>query len=159
MTARTSCSSNCLVLVAAALALLGGCGDSGTKNEATLSDYINGIAVPPAPDAATNAATLAGVDTDQNGTRDDIDRRVATEFGTEPSTLAIAQQHAQRLNAVILAPGDATRAAYLNAFRCLQDETLLNRLSAQSLATLDTTERRRAFAQAMRGLVITTEGC
>jgi hypothetical protein len=42
---------------------------------------INGIAVPPMPNSRENNATLLGVDVDQNGIRDDIDRKIAEAYG------------------------------------------------------------------------------
>jgi hypothetical protein len=47
------------------------------------SDTINSIAVPPEPDAAANNATLAGVDSNSNGVRDDVERSVATVLSSK----------------------------------------------------------------------------
>lgn len=41
------------------------------------SEMINGISVPPEPDPTINNATLAGVDSNQNGVRDDVERVIA----------------------------------------------------------------------------------
>lgn len=40
-------------------------------------EVINGITVPPEPPAAANNATLAGIDVNGNGVRDDVERQVA----------------------------------------------------------------------------------
>ena len=48
-----------------------------TKN----SQVINGIAVPPEPPTAVNNSTLAGVDSNNNGVRDDVERVIAKQFG------------------------------------------------------------------------------
>lgn len=45
---------------------------------------INGHAVPPMPDPKQNNATVAGVDSDNNGIRDDLDRYIAEHFGNDP---------------------------------------------------------------------------
>lgn len=45
------------------------------------SERINGILVPPEPDESENNRTIAGVDRDKNGVRDDLDRWAATKFG------------------------------------------------------------------------------
>jgi len=145
-------------MVATAM-LLGACADSGSSPDPAATEVINGVAVPLMPDAATNAATLAGTDADGNGVRDDLDRRIATEFGADAQMLALAREHARRLHAAIVTPGEAARQAYLDTFRCLQDEPLLMRLSDQTRATLDTAQRRGAFAKAMRRLTVSTEGC
>jgi hypothetical protein len=147
------------IAVVMAAGVMAACGGSGSPQGSAPGESINGVLVPPAPDAVTNAATLAGVDTDANGIRDDIDRRIASEFGADLSAAALARDHARRLHAAVITPGNSAREAYVGTIRCLQDETLLQRLSDQTLATLDTPERRSAFARAMRGLVLSSEGC
>ncbi len=54
-------------------------GGSGTGANSGTATTINGIAVPPAPDVAANNATLAGVDSNGNGVRDDVERKVASD--------------------------------------------------------------------------------
>jgi len=49
-------------------------GGSGSGSSATT---INGISVPPEPDATQNNATVAGVDSNSNGVRDDVERKIA----------------------------------------------------------------------------------
>lgn len=58
--------------------LLAGCG-GGSSGTTTVppTTTINGIAVPPEPDATLNAATIAGVDSNNNGVRDDLERIAA----------------------------------------------------------------------------------
>lgn len=51
---------------------------------------INGIPVPADPGAA-GLATLAGVDTDQNGIRDDVDIFIATRYGLNQEALRAAR--------------------------------------------------------------------
>lgn len=50
-----------------------------TKHECEVGhiEVINGISVPPEPDPAINDATLAGVDANSNGVRDDVERVIA----------------------------------------------------------------------------------
>ena len=42
-----------------------------------VSPNYNGFPIPPAPDPVVNAATLAGVDVNNNGVRDDVERTIA----------------------------------------------------------------------------------
>lgn len=49
-------------------------------------ESINGIPVPPDPGAEKDS-TVAGIDTDKNGIRDEIDRWIATKFGDKPGAL------------------------------------------------------------------------
>lgn len=131
----------------------------GGAKEAPAPEQINGLTVPPQPDPVANASTLAGVDSNSNGIRDDVERQIATNFGTEPPLLPLATEHARRLQAAIVMPSRAATDAYLNQVRCLTDEQVLNRLSAQTRVTLDTALRKRAYARTMAGAVITDEGC
>lgn len=57
--------------------LLSACG-GGNGSSANTDTTINGIAVPPEPDATLNNATVAGVDSNNNGVRDDVERKIAT---------------------------------------------------------------------------------
>lgn len=56
-------------------------------------NIINGIHVPPDP-GASGMATVAGIDTDTNGIRDDIDRFIATKYGTNSTAMEAARQSA-----------------------------------------------------------------
>lgn len=81
--------------------LVSACGGSGGSSSPQLAasapvttvERINGIVVPPDPGAAKDV-TLAGVDKDGNGIRDEIDRWIATQYGNKPGAL-----EAIRLNA------------------------------------------------------------
>jgi hypothetical protein len=70
-----------------------------TVTIACTTTVINGINVPPDPGVA-GTATVAGIDTDKNGIRDDIDRFIATRYGANATSLkagrtaALAWQHA-----------------------------------------------------------------
>lgn len=57
-------------------------------------EFINGIAVPPHPGDATDV-TVAGIDSDGNGIRDEVDRALAKAYGTNPKNLAAAQYSAK----------------------------------------------------------------
>ena len=55
-------------------------------------EVINGIIVPPAPDPVVNNATVAGVDINKNGVRDDVERTIATFQKTDSQrALALAK--------------------------------------------------------------------
>jgi hypothetical protein len=57
--------------------LLSACG-GGSSSSANTATTINGITVPPAPDPTINATTLAGVDSNSNGVRDDAEIMIAS---------------------------------------------------------------------------------
>lgn len=48
-------------------------------------EVINGITVPPEPAPALNNATVAGVDVNNNGVRDDVERIIARKSQTTPA--------------------------------------------------------------------------
>lgn len=66
-------------IVATCGLLLASCGGGSSGSSATT---INGISVPPEPDATLNNATLAGVDSNNNGVRDDVERVIAAAVTT-----------------------------------------------------------------------------
>lgn len=147
-----------LLALAILLSACGG-GGGGGGGGGTQGETINGIAVPPVPDSQANQATLAGVDANANGIRDDIERSLATNFGTDAQLLPIATEHARAVQAVVVTGSEFARDAYVNRVRCISDSTLLARLSGQTKATLDNDSRRRAYAKTMAGAALTSEGC
>jgi hypothetical protein len=77
-------------------------------------ELINGIKVPPDP-GADKDLTVAGVDTDGNGIRDEIDRWIATKFGNKPNILADIQKTAKGYQS-LLVTSPVTREKALSAF-------------------------------------------
>ncbi len=71
-------------------------------------EAINGISVPPEPDAVLNNATLAGIDANNNRVRDDVERMVAKIVSSKQqfeNVLPIIQAY----QIVILAPTPKNR--------------------------------------------------
>lgn len=66
----------------------------GSPSVPIAQEVINGIAVPPDPGAAKDA-TLAGVDSDHNGIRDEIDRWIATKYGDKTGALEAIRMEAR----------------------------------------------------------------
>ena len=84
----------------------------GWTGRAPKMEVINGIIVPPEPAPSINNATLAGVDVNSNGVRDDIERKIAitaTDINSYTKTLALSRNYQQK----ILMPINNTRAAAL----------------------------------------------
>ena len=64
---------------------------TGAANTPTAApEKINGIIVPSDPGSQKNS-TVAGVDLDHNGIRDEIDRWIATKYGDKPGAIAALQ--------------------------------------------------------------------
>lgn len=64
-------------------------------NKLTWSD-INGE-LPPEPDSAENNETLAGVDVNTNGIRDDVERAIYLKYKSSPRTVIPMLQYAKEL--------------------------------------------------------------
>lgn len=158
-----------LLLTFVVLALLGcsggGGGDttSGAVNSGgdTTSGTINGINVPPAPDAAANQATVAGVDSNNNSVRDDVERMLATDFGTQPTFYSKAMAFAATEQVAITKPAPTPEdiAAHLDLVRCVSEDQEFDDLDKITRAIIDTPERRNAYAKAFVGANFSIEGC
>jgi hypothetical protein len=85
------------IILSLSLLLLIGCSDKDfvpTKNIDKNQRVINGYTVPPEPDEKLNNSTVLGIDSDNNGVRDDVDRLVALNF-PDPVKHALAIQGAR----------------------------------------------------------------
>jgi len=108
-----------LLVALSLVAALSACGDESTRNTTAPSpiNTFNGIIVPPDPGAAANA-TVAGVDTDHNGIRDEIDRYIAQKYGSDPIKFAAAQALAKAKQRILVTSTTdikaATAAIYAN---------------------------------------------
>lgn len=125
-------------LLACVLAVLlsPGCGGGSSSNtapgasgsESAPAGEINGIAVPAEPSPALANATLAGVDTNGNKVRDEVDRAIARSYGATPANYNAAMVYAAKTQAG-LARGAPTQAEAkaaiskeLEAFECLKSQ-------------------------------------
>lgn len=122
-------------------------------------ETINGIVVPPAPDPATNQATLSGVDSNSNGVRDDVERLVAEQFGTDPTKHSAALTYARTEQAAIVSSTPEAVAAHVALINCIKGNESLSDKQSITLAILDTAQRRAAYAKAFAGAVISSEEC
>lgn len=130
--------------------LLGACGggSGGSTPPPTTTETINGITVPLEPSAALRDASLAGVDSNANGVRDEVERLLA---GTTRSqmfsgpTLAIASEY-HKLTTQILSVADTVssyrRIACQDRLRTQTDKLVM---PAEDIRdnTANTAERRQ----------------
>ena len=79
-------------------------------------EVINGIIVPPAPDPVVNNATVAGVDINKNGVRDDVERGLAQNFGTNKNEYKYGFQAALNLQSVLTADASKRGAVLCSIF-------------------------------------------
>ncbi len=130
-------------------------GGSGAGSNSGTATTINGIAVPPAPDAAANNATLAGVDSNGNGVRDDVERVLATKFGGTGGKYAEAVNHVKSEQSLITSQNNEAVDHYIQTVAC---STLsVDESDALTYIQLNTKERRVAYAQKLAGKV--SKGC
>ncbi len=73
-------------------------------------EVINGITVPPEPAPTLNNSTLTGVDINNNGVRDDVERKIATDFGGNQTIYTSALIHARAQQTLVV----SGRQPYLN---------------------------------------------
>jgi len=68
---------------------------------------VNGHVLPPEPDKTLNDSTLLGIDSNDNGVRDDVERYILQTYGKEEITIQIGFQVARAYNSVIEHPENA----------------------------------------------------
>lgn len=142
---------------------------------------VQGILVPPAPDKAVNDATLAGIDTNVNGVRDDVERFIAQEFGANKEMYNFLMKSAKLLQAAIIEkqppkmseeeqlrlmksgienPSLGAGAQAFNAFLgCVRSSDKLNAMNLVDIATTNTGMRSAAYGKAFAGAVISGKNC
>ena len=117
------------IFVVGLSSLLSACGGGGPPPVpaviSPVATVINGIPVPPDPGPA-NDQTLAGIDSNGNGVRDDVERAIAQAYGGAPAEWKAAMQGAQALQQTMVANGNPALAAVANdaamrAGYCLAD--------------------------------------
>jgi len=79
--------------------------------QAAEQEIINGHILPPEPDSKINNATLLGIDSNDNGVRDDVERWIVKKYATEKrfpkAKTAIALQYAKASQIIIQEPEKA----------------------------------------------------
>jgi len=116
-----------------------------------ITEPINGIAVPPEPDPILNRASIVGVDSDNSGIRDDVDRLLARNLGLETDRLTKARSVAQTLQTMLALNSTNALEAHDTVLRCITDRQTLLALPAVERATLNTTERRSRYGDLVGG--------
>lgn len=78
------------------------------------SETINGHTLPPEPDPIINNSTLLGIDSNNNGVRDDVERWIYKTY-SHPIEIGIFMQSARAYNIVIADPSKAHESvAYMD---------------------------------------------
>jgi len=96
-----------LLLLVACTAYLFASEEAVASTVSNEESVINGYVLPPEPDTVVNNSTLLGVDTNNNGVRDDVERYIILRFSKEeyPKTrTALALQYAWAMQKIIANP-------------------------------------------------------
>lgn len=109
------------------------------------AEIVNGVAVPPEPPPELNNATLAGFDVNGNGVRDDVERVLASSFGSSP-LVATYLRFATAEQQVLLTGSSLALAASDGAYLCgglkSSDTDVLTNI------LLNTPQRQQAYKSA-----------
>lgn len=92
-----------LLLIGAACGLTGCVGEGGGTNSSAGGDVAKGL--PPDPGEA-GKATLAGIDSDNDGVRDDVQRYIALTYPDSEKTRAALTQFAKNMQQAVLEAND-----------------------------------------------------
>lgn len=122
-------------------------GDSTTGNTTPTVEKINGIEVPPAPDTAKNNATLAGVDSNSNGVRDDVERAIAKnvkDLITYDASLKVANAYQDMITSPVKTREDTLKI--YGKIACVQGAYHVNQTDYYQEITFNTIERKYAYS-------------
>lgn len=87
----------------------------GWTGRAPRYEVINGITVPPEPAPSVNNSTLAGVDINNNGVRDDVEREIARKYAPNHALM----MSGARVYGKFIAGGSVTSSEYKASFCAL----------------------------------------
>lgn len=167
MTSRNLKRAGILGLTASCVFLIAACSGGGSSSadgqkpaagtEPTTpsqpaDEVINGIKVPPLPDPKINDATQAGVDSNSNGIRDDVERILVTEFGANKAEYDQAVIFAKAEQNLIVKQDEESINTYIHAVYCETD--LLDsgdRADKLTYALLNTEGRGNAYGNLLAG--------
>jgi len=110
--------------------ILSSCGGGG-NSVVNPDNKINGITVAPAPDPAANNSTLAGIDSNNNGVRDDVERKIAEKF-TSPEVYAKFLKYAKSEQLILVSELPKDRVSALTLIKATTCElNNIGRISVQ----------------------------
>ncbi|WP_370307614.1 hypothetical protein [Sinimarinibacterium flocculans] len=137
------------VVLATSACLLTACGGGGGGGSS--GTLINGIAVPPEPDPELNNTTVAGIDSNDNGVRDDVERHLAQQLGVDPARYSKALAHARAEQTAILTLTEEAVSKAISLIGCIRDDDTLAKIDSATQLLLNTPERRSAYVRAFAG--------
>jgi len=116
-------------------------------------ETINGISVPPEPGEQKSTATLSGVDSNNNGVRDDIERLIAEKYGEHEETYLAGIVQAQAIDRVYSSESDDAIEQLNLVIRCTSKHQY-SMMSTIEKEYANTPERWDKFYGSLRGTII-----
>lgn len=107
------------------------------------------LAVTPPDPGEAGKATLAGIDSDNDGVRDDVELKLIEEFEDDREVLETAIQVSKKLGSM----EEKNIDSYINYITSLSGSKVLNEMSKVTKHHLNTKERKKAYGQALAGRV------
>ena len=119
-------------------------------------EVINGISVPPEPDVTLNNATIAWVDVNNNGVRDDVERYIALQFWADTAKYESATNYVKAEQYML---SSNRTDEYIRAVRCKLFST--NEANSITKLMINNKERSMKYGENMAGALIQAwkEGC
>lgn len=123
------------------------------SEQAQSGEVINGITVPPDPSPSVNNSTLAGVDMNKNGVRDDVERMIAKKVSSQ-SEFDNLIQAAVEYQRVVVSGFDSKDAAdvYMRKLACIEQKAIKLQPDDIKVATMNTPARRSSFIYAVTNI-------
>lgn len=143
-----------------------GLSHGGDPAKPEIWDTINGIKVPPLPDKTENDKTIGGIDINNNGVRDDVERLIAEKFGDDKELFPKLIEFSKLERSAMISGKADDSVAHFNFSSCLQKmdftkpfheqeedskkaREIVEKLSALTYAQANTRDRGKAYAKAM----------
>ena len=104
--------------------------DGKFSNNIKLTIYweVNGYLLPPEPDPKVNNATLEGVDSNNNGVRDDVERKIYEKYH-DKLQIALMMDTARVYQKIIVKPVDGAKITQKGISRAIDCRLFLKRKS------------------------------
>jgi hypothetical protein len=118
-------------------------------------EVINGIEVPPLPGLAENKITLRGIDLNQDGVRDDIERYIAEQYGDDQIRYSAIREYVFITESALENQSSKSALKSWIALSCFphnRDGTLPSQFDRlQNLYFMNTNIRAKAFIKVFTG--------
>ena len=138
--------------------------DNTTSNKLRITVYkdVNGYKLPPEPDETLNNSTLLGIDSNNNGVRDDVEIYIINRFKNEPkfpkTKTAIAMQYAWADQKLIENPTMETDIYETDVIACNSyfEDKLVKDLNMDGWEEIKYTEERKIYTTEMKDKIYNT---